>query len=94
MDSPYAQIKGQKIVDGDYSAVVLAPELRRRTSRLAIEMAARAAGVDLGLGPVTLERFERAIELGHGDDDTAAAWFASRPGLTCAPIDRPRESVV
>ena len=28
---------------------------------------------------MTLERFERAIELGHGDEDTAAAWFASRP---------------
>jgi 3-hydroxyisobutyrate dehydrogenase len=27
----------------------------------------------------TLQRYERAIELGHGDEDTAAVWFASRP---------------
>jgi 3-hydroxyisobutyrate dehydrogenase len=45
--------------------------------RLALAMA-REAGIELGLGPVTLERFERAIALGHGDEDVAAAWFASR----------------
>jgi 3-hydroxyisobutyrate dehydrogenase-like beta-hydroxyacid dehydrogenase len=46
-------------------------------ARTALAMA-REAGIELGLGPVTLERFERAIALGHGDEDVAAAWFASR----------------
>ena len=77
MDSAYAHMKGQKIVDDEYSAVFSVRNAAKDV-RLAIE-AARAAGVDLGLGPVTLERFERAIELGHGDDDTAAAVYASRP---------------
>jgi 3-hydroxyisobutyrate dehydrogenase len=77
MDSPYAHLKGEKILSGDFSAV-FALKHGAKDVRLALE-AARAAGVDLGLGPVTLERFERAIELGHGDEDTATAWFASRP---------------
>jgi 3-hydroxyisobutyrate dehydrogenase-like beta-hydroxyacid dehydrogenase len=45
--------------------------------RLALAMAAQV-GLDLGLGSATLARFARAIDLGHGADDTAASWFASR----------------
>ncbi len=78
MDSAYAQIKGEKIVTGDYSPA-FALRLAAKDVGLAIEMA-RTAGVDLGLAPVTLERFRRAIELGHGDEDMAAAWFATRVG--------------
>ena len=78
MDSPYAHLKGEKILSGDYTAV-FALKHATKDVRLALE-AARLAGVELGLGPATLERFERAIELGHGDEDTAAVWFASRPG--------------
>ncbi len=78
MDSPYAQIKGEKIVTGDYSPA-FALKLAAKDVGLAVEMA-RAAGIDLGLAPVTLERFRRAIELGHGDEDMAAAWFATRAG--------------
>ena len=77
MDTPYAHLKGEKILNEDFSAV-FALAHGAKDVRLALE-AARAAGIDLGLAPVTLERFERAIELGHGGDDTAAAWFASRP---------------
>jgi 3-hydroxyisobutyrate dehydrogenase len=77
MDSPYAQLKGEKILGGDFSAA-FAVRHAAKDVRLALE-AARAAGIELGLGPETLERFERAIELGHGDEDNAAVWFASRP---------------
>jgi 3-hydroxyisobutyrate dehydrogenase len=76
MDSPYAQMKGEKIVTGDYSAA-FALTLAAKDVALAVEMA-RQAGVDLGLAPVTLERMRRAIELGHGEEDMAAAWFATR----------------
>ena len=76
MDSAYAQIKGEKIVTGDYSPA-FALRLAAKDVGLAVEMA-HTAGVDLGLAPVTLERFRRAIELGHGDEDMAAAWFATR----------------
>jgi 3-hydroxyisobutyrate dehydrogenase len=76
MDSPYAQLKGEKIVTGDHSPA-FALTLAAKDVALAVEMAG-GAGVDLGLGPVTLERLRRAIELGHGDEDMAAAWFATR----------------
>jgi 3-hydroxyisobutyrate dehydrogenase len=77
MDTPYAHMKGQKILAGDFSpAFTLAAAAK--DVRLALAMADEAS-VDLGLGPATLARLERAIELGHGAEDTAAAWFASRP---------------
>jgi 3-hydroxyisobutyrate dehydrogenase len=76
MDSPYAQMKGDKIIAGDYSAA-FALRLAAKDVALAVEMA-RRGGIDLGLGPVTLERMRRAIELGHGDEDMCATWFASR----------------
>jgi 3-hydroxyisobutyrate dehydrogenase len=76
MDSPYAHLKGEKIVDREFSAQ-FALEHGAKDVRLALA-AARDAGLDLGLAPATLERLHRAIELGHGDDDVAAAWFASR----------------
>ncbi len=77
MDSPYAHIKGEKIFAQDFSAQ-FALKHAAKDVRLALE-AARSAGIESGLGPVTLERFQRAIELGHGDDDNSAAWFAARP---------------
>jgi 3-hydroxyisobutyrate dehydrogenase len=76
MDSPYAQMKGDKIIGADYSPA-FALKLAAKDVGLALEMA-RGAGVDLGLGPQTLERMQRAIELGHGDEDMAATWFATR----------------
>ena len=78
MDSPYAHMKGEKILTGDFSAA-FAVKHGAKDVRLAIE-AAREAGIELALGPATLDRFERAIDLGHGDEDTAAAWYASRAG--------------
>jgi 3-hydroxyisobutyrate dehydrogenase len=77
MDSPYAQMKGEKIISGDLSPA-FSVKLATKDVALAVDMA-KGAGVDLGIGPQTLERLRRAIELGHGDEDTAAAWFASRP---------------
>jgi 3-hydroxyisobutyrate dehydrogenase len=76
MDSPYAQMKGEKIVTGDFSPA-FALKLAAKDVALAVEMAV-AAGVDLGLGPQTLDRMRRSIELGHGDEDMAATWFATR----------------
>ncbi|MGE5272622.1 MAG: NAD(P)-dependent oxidoreductase [Verrucomicrobiota bacterium] len=76
MDSQYAQIKGEKIIAGDFSPA-FALKLAAKDLGLALEMA-KGAGVDLGLAPQTLARFRRAIELGHGDEDMAAAWFATR----------------
>jgi len=76
MDTPYATMKGEKILNRDFSPAFTVANAVKDV-RLALAMASEA-GIELGLGPATLERFERAIELGHGDQDTAAAWFASR----------------
>jgi 3-hydroxyisobutyrate dehydrogenase len=76
MDTPYAHMKGEKILQGDFSAAFKLTHAAKDV-RLALE-AARDAGIELALASATLERFEHAIELGHGDDDSAAAWFASR----------------
>jgi 3-hydroxyisobutyrate dehydrogenase len=75
MDSPYAHLKGRKIIDADFSPAFKMTHAAKDV-RLALD-AAREAGIGLALAPATLERFERAIELGHGDEDTAAAWFAA-----------------
>jgi 3-hydroxyisobutyrate dehydrogenase len=77
MDTPYAPMKGEKILSGDFSPAFTVTNAVKDI-RLALTMA-RDAGLELGLGQATLDRFERAIELGHGVEDTAAAWFASRP---------------
>jgi 3-hydroxyisobutyrate dehydrogenase len=76
MDSPYAHMKAEKILDRDFSAQFTLRNAAKDV-RLALE-AARSVGLELGLAPASLERYERAIELGHGDEDTAAVWFASR----------------
>jgi 3-hydroxyisobutyrate dehydrogenase len=76
MDSGYAHLKGEKILTGDFSPAFTL-DAGTKDVRLALAMA-HEAGIELGLGPVTLERFERAIELGHGEQDVAAAWFAGR----------------
>jgi len=76
MDTPYAHMKATKILESDYAAQ-FALKHAAKDVRLALA-AAREAGVNLGLGPATLERFERAIELGYGDQDNATVWFVSR----------------
>jgi 3-hydroxyisobutyrate dehydrogenase len=78
MDSGYAHLKGEKILSGDFSPAFTL-NAGTKDVRLALVMA-REAAIELGLGPVTLERFQRAIALGHGDEDVAAAWFAGRSG--------------
>jgi len=77
MDSGYAHLKGEMILSGEFPPA-FALSAAVKDLRLALAMAGEA-GVDPGLGPVTLERFERALELGHGDEDMAAVWHASRP---------------
>ena len=76
MDTPYAHMKAEKILNDDYEAA-FALKHAAKDIRLALA-AARGAGVDLGIAPATLERFERAIELGYGDQDNATVWFATR----------------
>src|SRR5204862_3281333 len=77
MDMPYAHGKTVQILSGD-----LAPSFALRLARKDVELileAARDAGLSLGLAQATLERMSRAIALGHGDEDAAAAYYATAP---------------
>lgn len=77
MDVPYAHLKTAAILERK-----LEPSFRLALARKDVGLvleAAERAGVDLGLPRVVAERFDRAIELGHGDEDMAAVYFASAP---------------
>jgi 3-hydroxyisobutyrate dehydrogenase len=78
MDSGYAHLKGEKILSGDFTPAFTLT-VATKDIRLALDLAL-ASGVELALAPAALGRHERAIELGHGDDDASAVWFACRPG--------------
>ena len=76
MDMPYAHMKTEAIVSGN-----MEPSFTLRLAAKDVELivdAASNAGIDLALAPAALERMTRAIELGHGDEDMAATYYATR----------------
>jgi 3-hydroxyisobutyrate dehydrogenase len=78
MDMPYAHLKTDAIVSGSLDPSFTL-RLAEKDTRLILD-AARDAGVDLGLAAETLKRMGRAIALGHGDEDMAAVYYATRLG--------------
>lgn len=76
----YAQIKGKMMIGGEFPPSFTL-EGARKDVRLVLD-AARAADLELALAPAILERFERAIELGHGDEDMAACIAATMAPAT------------
>lgn len=77
MDTPYAHLKGGKMLTGDYSTA-FSLELALKDVRLALA-AARAAGIELPVAEATEARYAQAVAMGHGGKDTAAAFLAARP---------------
>jgi 3-hydroxyisobutyrate dehydrogenase len=75
MDSPYLQLKGRAILDEAFDAS-FPLRLAVKDSDLVLE-AGREAGIELPLMEVARRQFERAIELGHGDKDMVATFFAT-----------------
>jgi 3-hydroxyisobutyrate dehydrogenase len=76
MDTPYLQMKGRAILDQALDPSFPLP-LAVKDSDLVLE-AGRDAGIDLPVIEVARRQFERAVELGHGDKDMAATYFAAR----------------
>ena len=75
LDAPYLHQKGRMMIEGRFE-----PSFKLRLARKDVGLileAARAAGVELRLVEAVRHSFDRAIELGHGDDDLAAAYFAT-----------------
>jgi 3-hydroxyisobutyrate dehydrogenase len=77
LDLAYVQVKGKSMLARKF------PEqfklaLALKDAQLVHE-AAQEAGLDLALTDAVIASFERAVELGHGEEDVAAAYLASTP---------------
>ncbi len=70
LDSPYAQMKGKMMLDGEYPPSFTA-KLARKDVGLVMD-AARSGGLDPAIAEAIAAYFDGAIEAGHGDEDMAA----------------------
>jgi len=75
LDTPYLHLKGDAILER-----ALEPSFKLRLAAkdagLVLEAAAQVH-VDVALARTVHEQFIRAVELGHGDEDMAATYFAT-----------------
>ena len=78
LDCPYLRTKAGAILDDNFAPNFTAA-MAAKDARLVVE-AAEAAGVHLDVAAAVAERLRRAAELGHGDEDMAANYFASFDG--------------
>ena len=74
-DSPYLHLKGEAILERRLDPSFRL-ELAHKDARLITE-AARGAGVDDRMARAVRDAMHHAVELGHGDEDMAAAYFAA-----------------
>jgi 3-hydroxyisobutyrate dehydrogenase len=73
MDMPYAHLKGEAILNQDFP-----PSFPLAHARKDVALILDAAGdVELPLVRATLQQFDRAFELGHGDQDMSAVYYAT-----------------
>jgi 3-hydroxyisobutyrate dehydrogenase len=70
MGSPYAQLKGKAMIERSYETS-FPLQLAEKDAALILE-AAEPEGLDPKIARAVHERFERAAELGHGEEDMAA----------------------
>lgn len=75
LDVPYAHLKGSAMIERSFPTS-FPLRLARKDAALVVEAAQRER-LDLGLAPVIVERFDRAIQASHGDEDLAAAIYAT-----------------
>lgn len=77
LDSGYAQMKGAAIISRSFDPSFTL-SLARKDAGLVLEAAQRHEH-EAALAEVIDRQMARAIEAGHGDQDMAATYFASRP---------------
>jgi 3-hydroxyisobutyrate dehydrogenase len=75
---PYARLKGEMMI-GEKFEPAFPLRLALKDTQLVLEAAERH-GIELPLARATAERFKRAVELGHGEEDLAAAYYAAADG--------------
>ncbi|CAN5874640.1 NAD(P)-dependent oxidoreductase [soil metagenome] len=73
---PYAQMKGRMMIEEEFPTSFSA-KLARKDVGLVLE-AAEAQGLNMDLAEAVAARFDQAIEAGHGDEDMAAIFEATR----------------
>jgi 3-hydroxyisobutyrate dehydrogenase len=78
IDTPYLHLKGEAMLERKLEPSFKL-ELAAKDSALVLEAADRA-GVDTRVARAVQAAFERGVELGHGDEDMAAVYFAAKPG--------------
>jgi 3-hydroxyisobutyrate dehydrogenase len=76
MDTPYAHLKGEAIIKRELPPSF--PLTGAAKDAGLVAAAGHAAGANPRIADATREQFRRAIELGHGDEDMAAVYYAAR----------------
>lgn len=74
---PYAQIKGQMMIEKEFPTSFSA-NLARKDASLVFD-AARAGGLRLPISEAAATHFDETIDAGHGEEDVAAVYQATRP---------------
>jgi 3-hydroxyisobutyrate dehydrogenase len=74
---PYAQMKGAMMIEEDFPTSFSA-RLARKDAALVLE-AAKARDLELAVASAVAARFDDAIGAGHGDEDMAAVYEATKP---------------
>ncbi len=77
IDTPYLHLKGEAMLERRLEPS-FKMELAAKDASLVLEAADRA-GVEARVARAVEAAFERGIELGHGDEDMAAVYFAAKP---------------
>lgn len=76
LDMGYLRAKAKLILDGPLTPAQFAVGTAAKDARLIVQ-AGEEHGVRLDVAAASAERMERAAQLGHADEDMAAAYFAS-----------------
>ncbi|MER5252435.1 NAD(P)-dependent oxidoreductase [Streptomyces sp. NPDC002855] len=76
LDMPYLRAKAGLVLNDQLSPAQFAVNTAVKDARLIVE-AGRRHGVRLDVAAASADRLARAAEAGHGDEDMAAAYFAS-----------------
>jgi 3-hydroxyisobutyrate dehydrogenase len=76
-DSPYAQLKGNAIIERSFSPS-FALSGAYKDAGLVLELAAEA-GVEMAVTEAVRRHMALAVEMGHGDEDMAATYYAHTP---------------
>ncbi|MFI6873305.1 NAD(P)-dependent oxidoreductase [Streptomyces sp. NPDC050400] len=76
LDMPYLRLKAGLVLEDRLTPAQFAVDTAAKDARLIVE-AGRANGVRLDVAEASAARLARAAEQGHGNEDMAAAYFAS-----------------